>query len=87
MDEKRKEFIIEKAKMCRLVLAQVPMMLNVRARDAGNIVWWCCRHKTCLNKEEEEVWDEVFEGMMPMAPYDADTFGGILMGDDPKNKA
>ena len=82
MDEARKKQIIAKAKQCMDVLAQVPMLADPRARDAGNLVWRCCRKATCLSGEEENVWDEVFDGMMPLNALDADKFKKALEGKD-----
>ena len=46
-----KEKIIERARMVLSVLAQVPMIEDAKAREAGNIVYEYCRAACCKTDE------------------------------------
>ena len=66
MNEERKSLIQSRAKMVLEVLSQVDIASGEEARKAVNLVYAHCRKATCRNKEEEDVFDAIFYGRMPL---------------------
>lgn len=78
MEKQRKETVLKYAKMTFSVLAQLPMVGDKKAREAGNLVYAYCKASACKTEEEENLWDSVFHNMMPLKDEDADFFMGMM---------